>query len=182
MLDTEVYLEKFTLFGKLLRQQGMEVSPKENEDACKVLLSLDMSDRQTVKTALRTVYAKSRDEQLKFDRVFDSFFLSEDAIRAIDKKHQKEELERRQAMEQAERELAEQTPNVFYSEAQKEAYSQLSEEEKKRLEDLKKRMKGTTDRSAPLYSDFIRSLAFIPICIRSSGWSIIHCIATINCS
>ena len=93
MIDTEVYLEKLLLFGGLLRKEGMEVSPKENEDACRVLLSLDMSDRQSVKTALRTVYAKSRDEQLKFDRIFDSFFLSEDAIRAIDKKHQQEELE-----------------------------------------------------------------------------------------
>ena len=33
MLDTEVYLEKLALFGRLLRQQGMEVSPKENADA-----------------------------------------------------------------------------------------------------------------------------------------------------
>ncbi len=158
MLDTEVYLEKLALFGRLLRQQGMEVSPKENSDACSILLSLDMSDRETVKTALRTVYAKSRDEQLKFDRVFDSFFLSEEAIRAIDKRHQKEELERRKAMEEAEQALSEQTPNVLYSEAQKEAYSKLSEEEKRRLEELKKRMKGTTDRSVPLYTDFIRSV------------------------
>ena len=158
MIDTEVYLEKLALFGKLLRQEGMEVSPAENADACSILLSLDMSDRETVKTALKTVYAKSREEQIKFDRVFDSFFLSEDAIRAIDRKHQKEELERRKAMEEAEKELAEQTPNVLYSEAQKEAYSQLSQEEKKRLEELRKRMKGTTDRSAPLYSDFIRSV------------------------
>ncbi len=158
MLDTEVYLEKLALFGRLLRQQGMEVSPKENADACSILLSLDMSDRETVKTALRTVYAKSRDEQLKFDRVFDSFFLSEDVIRAIDKKHQKEELERRKAMEEAERALSEQTPNVLYSEEQKEAYSQLSQEEKRRLEELKKRFTGSSDRSAPLYSDFIRSV------------------------
>ena len=158
MLDTEVYLEKLALFGRLLRQEGMEVSPKENADACSILLSLDLSDRETVKTALKTVYAKSRDEQFKFDRVFDSFFLSEDVIRAIDKKHQKEELERRKALEEAEKSLSEQTPNVLYSEEQKEAYSQLSQEEKRRLEELKKRFKGTTDRSVPLYSDFIRSV------------------------
>ncbi len=158
MIDTEVYLEKLLLFGGLLRKEGMEVSPKENEDACRVLLSLDVSDRQSVKTALRTVYAKSRDEQLKFDRIFDSFFLSEDAIRAIDKRHQKEELERRKAMKEAERSLSEQTPNVPYSEAQKEAYSRLTDEEKRRLEDLKNRLKGTTNRSEPLYADFIRSV------------------------
>ena len=158
MPDTEVYLEKFALFGKLLRQQGMEVSPKENADACRMLLSLDLSDRQTVKTALRTVYAKSRDEQQKFDRVFDSFFLSEEAIRALDKKHQQEELEKRKAMEEAEAALSQQTPNVLYSEEQKEAYSQLSDEEKRRLEELKKRFKGASDRSAPLYTDFIRSV------------------------
>jgi len=159
MLDTTVYLEKLTLFGRLLREQGFEISPKENADACSILLTIDIDDRDEVKTALKTVYAKSRDEQLKFDKVFDSFFLSEDAIRALDKKHQEQELAKREAVQKAEEALKQQTPNAEYTEEEKEAYSQLSEEEKKRLEEFQKRFaeKGS-DRSAPLYADFIHSV------------------------
>ena len=101
MVDYEVYLEKLALFGRILRQEGLEVSPNETADACRILLELGFEDRQVVKTALRTVYAKSRDEQLRFDRIFDSFFLSEDAIRAIDKKHTEQEQEHAKALEQA---------------------------------------------------------------------------------
>ena len=105
MVDYEVYLEKLALFGRILRQEGLEVSPNETADACRILLELGFADREVVKTALRTVYAKSRDEQLRFDRIFDSFFLSEDAIRAIDKKHTEQEQEHAKALEQARQEL-----------------------------------------------------------------------------
>lgn len=159
MIDVDVYLEKMSIFGRLLRQEGMEVSPKETEDACAILLDIGLEDRQRVKTALRTVYAKSRDEQIRFDRVFDSFFLSEDVIRALDKKHKQQELERNEALKKAEEELARQTPNAFYSDAQKEAYSQLSEEEKKRLRELQEKFsESATERSEKLYAGFIHSI------------------------
>ena len=110
MTDTGVYLEKLALFGRIARQEGLFVSPAETEDAVSILLELGVADRETVKAALRTVYAKSREQQLRFDRVFDSFFLSEDAIRAIDKRHQAEELERAKARQQAAQELADTQP------------------------------------------------------------------------
>ena len=156
MLDTEVYLEKLSIFGRLLRDEGLEISPKETADACSILLELGLSDRETVKTALRAVYAKSRDEQLRFDRIFDSFFISEDAIRAIDKKHQREELEKRKAIEEAERELSNQ--NAYYDDLQKEAYSNLSEEKKKHLRELQEKYNNYTERSAELYAGFIHSV------------------------
>ena len=64
MLDTAVYLDKLALFGRILRQEGLFVSPEENADAVSILLDLGVSDRATVKAALRTVYAKSREQQL----------------------------------------------------------------------------------------------------------------------
>ena len=82
-LDLGVYLEKLALFGRILRQEGLDITPNETADAVRILMELGFDDRTVVKTALRTVYAKSRDEQLRFNRIFDSFFLSEDAIRAI---------------------------------------------------------------------------------------------------
>ena len=40
MVDAEVYLEKLSLFGRILRQEGMSVSPQETADACRILLEL----------------------------------------------------------------------------------------------------------------------------------------------
>ena len=91
MGEPEVYLEKLSAFSRILRMEGGRVSPNETEDASRLLISLGLADRQRVKTALRTIYAKSREEQISFDRAFDGFFISEEAMR-------------RQAREQMERE------------------------------------------------------------------------------
>jgi uncharacterized protein with von Willebrand factor type A (vWA) domain len=71
MDDPGVYLEKLSHFSRLLRQRGLNVSPRETEDAARILICLGLEDREQVKTALRTVYAKTRQEQLAFDEVFD---------------------------------------------------------------------------------------------------------------
>ena len=68
MTQPDVYLEKLSGFSRMLRLQGLAVSPKETEDASRLLITLGLEDREQVKTALRTVYAKSREEQLTFDR------------------------------------------------------------------------------------------------------------------
>ena len=54
-----VYVEKLTEFSALLRQEGLAVGPQETADACAVLEVLDLTDRSTVRDALRAVYAKS---------------------------------------------------------------------------------------------------------------------------
>ncbi len=155
MLDAAVYLDKLALFGRILRQEGMFVSPAETEDAVSILMELGFADRETVKTALRTVYAKSREQQLRFDRVFDSFFLSEDAIRAIDKRHQAEELERAKARQQAAEEL---DPVYPYDDAQREAFAMLSEEEKERLRALRDKYLGENSPNQKLYAGMVHSI------------------------
>ena len=81
MADPGVYSEKLSYFSRMLRREGMSVGPKETADACEILVHVGFDDRELVKTALRTVYAKSREEQTTFDRVFDGFFVSEDTMR-----------------------------------------------------------------------------------------------------
>ena len=90
MTEPDVYLEKLSAFSRMLHLENLSVSPKETEDAARLLIALGMDDRERVKTALRTVYAKSREEQITFDRVFDGFFLSEEQIR----RQAKEQMER----------------------------------------------------------------------------------------
>ena len=81
MVDPGVYLEKLSAFSRILRQEGLSVSPKETADASQILIALGLEDREQVKAALRTVYCASRDDQLLFDKAFDGFFLSEEKIR-----------------------------------------------------------------------------------------------------
>ena len=93
-MDEKVYLEKLSAFSRMLRLEGLSIGPRETADAAQILIGLGFSDRQTVKTALRTVFASSRDEQMVFDRVFDGFFLSEEAMKAQAKERQEAEQER----------------------------------------------------------------------------------------
>ncbi len=158
MTDARVYLDKLALFGRILRREGLDVSPNETEDACRILLELGFDDRETVKAALRAVYAKSREQQLRFDRAFDAFFLSEDAIRAIDRRHQAQELERAKARLQAQRELAGQDPAYSYDDAQREAFAMLSEEERERLRRLHDKYLGENSRNQKLYAGMVHSI------------------------
>ena len=87
MVEPGVYLEKLSWFSRLLREEGLTVGTQETLDAGKILVSLGFEDREQVKTALRTVYAKSREEQNLFDRVFDGFFLSAEQMRQLAKEH-----------------------------------------------------------------------------------------------
>ena len=61
MPDPEVYLVKLSAFSRMLRLEGLVVGTSETADACRILLSLGLEDRSRVRTALRTVYAKSRE-------------------------------------------------------------------------------------------------------------------------
>ena len=71
MVEPDVYLEKLSAFSRMLRLEGLPVSPKETEDACRILIRVGFDDRDRVKTALRTVFAKSREEQRIFDRLLE---------------------------------------------------------------------------------------------------------------
>ena len=158
MLDASVYLDKLALFGRILRQEGLFVGLGETADAVSILLELGMADRETVKSALRTVYAKSREQQMRFDRIFDSFFLSEDAIRALDQKHREQELERAQARQQAEQELQGETPSFLYDDAQREAFAMLSDAEKERLRALRDKYLGENSPNQKLYAGMVHSI------------------------
>ena len=153
MDETGVYLEKLSYFSRMLRLHDLNVSPKETEDAAKILTLLGFDDRERVKTALRTVFAKSREEQLTFDKVFDGFFLSEDAIR----KQAKEQMER-EAEQARQRQIAEEDlENLDFTENQRDAYAAMSEEKRKKLRDIKDRYQDC-ERNPDLYTNLIHSV------------------------
>ncbi|MBQ7099081.1 MAG: hypothetical protein IJO05_05100, partial [Oscillospiraceae bacterium] len=133
MADPAVYSEKLSYFSRMLRREGLTVGPQETADACQILIHLGLEDRQAVKTALRTVFAKSREEQLTFDRVFDGFFISEEAMREQAKRQMEREQEQAVARQEAEQDLQ----GTSFSEEQKELYAAMSQEQRQRLRDIK---------------------------------------------
>ena len=138
----------------MLRLEGLPVSPKETADAGQILIDLGLTDREQVKTALRTVYAKSREEQLSFDRVFDGFFISEEAMR----QQAQQQMEKEAEMERARREAEEELESVNLDESQLETYAAMPEQEREKLRRFMDRYKNNAERNPELYSNFIHSV------------------------
>ena len=156
MDEPGVYLEKLSYFSRLLAKQGLGVSPRETADAAQILISLGLEDRQTVKTALRTVYAKSREEQLVFDRVFDGFFLSEEAIKQQREQRRQQQEEFEKARQEVQQEFGEQS--VALDESQLDTYASMPAESRQKLRDFVQRFKGNMERNPNLYGNFIHSV------------------------
>ena len=158
MVEPAVYLEKLSAFSRMLRLEGLSVSPKETADACEILVGLGFEDRELVKTALRTVFAKSREEQRLFDRTFDGFFIPEEAMKAQAKKRAQEEKELEQARQQAREELQLGGRPMDFTDEEREIYATIPEEEKKKLRNFMNRFRDNAERNPELYSNFIHSV------------------------
>lgn len=158
MTEPDVYLEKLSAFSRMLRLEGLSVSPKETEDASRLLIDLGLIDRERVKTALRTVYAKSREEQITFDRVFDGFFISEERMRRQAKEQMEREKELQQHRQEAEEELQLNGQPMDLDEKQRETYAAMPEEARQRLRSFMDKYRGTAERNPKLYSEFIHSV------------------------
>ena len=158
MTDPEVYLEKLSAFSRMLRLEGLPVSPKETADAAEILTCLGFADRDQVKTALRTVFAKSREEQLSFDRVFDGFFISEEAMRQQAKKQREREMQMEQARQEAAQNLQINGESLGLSQSQLDTYAAMPEEQRQRLRRFMEKYKGNAERNPELYGNFIHSV------------------------
>ena len=158
MAEPEVYLEKLSAFSRMLRLEGLSISPKETEDASRLLITLGLDDRNRVKTALRTVYAKSREEQITFDRVFDGFFISEEKMRQQAKEQMEREKELQQHRQEAEEELQLNGQPMDLDADQRETYAAMPEEARQRLRNFMDKYRGTAERNPKLYGDFIHSV------------------------
>ena len=158
MIEPGVYVEKMVRFARLLRQAGLTVGIQETEDACAVLTTLDFSDREQVKTALRTVFAKSREEQLLFDDTFDGFFLSEEEMRRRALEQQERQRQEEAVRQQAQKDLQVGGRPMDLTEEQRNLYMTIPEEARERLRRFLETYEETAERSPKLYDNFIRSV------------------------
>lgn len=158
MDEPTVYLEKLSCFSRMLRLEGLPVSPKETADAARILTHLGFESRERVKTALRTVFAKSREEQLAFDRVFDSFFIPEEAMRQQARQQQEREMQMAQARREAEQNLQINGQSLGLNQSQLDTYASMPEEQRQRLRTFMDRYRDSAGRNPDLYGNFIHSV------------------------
>lgn len=158
MDDHKVYLEKISAFSRMLRLEGISVSPQETSDACQILIHLGFDDREVVKQALSAIYAKSKEEQLIFSRVFDGFFISEEAMRAQAMLQAQQEIQMESIREQSHELLQVNGQPMLLSEEQRNAYASMPENERNKLHNFLDKYKSSAERSPELYSNFIHSV------------------------
>ena len=158
MAEPSVYLEKVSAFSRMLRLEGLTVGHRETADACQLITVLGLEDRELIKTALRTVFAKSREEQETFDRVFDGFFVSEETMRRQAKEHAQRDREMEIARQQAEDELLLNGQPMEFDDRQRDAYASIPAQERKKLKSFMDRYKESAARNPELYSNFIHSV------------------------
>lgn len=158
MAEPGVYLEKISAFSRMLRLEGLPIGPQETADACRLLTEVGFQDRQTVKIALRTVFAKSREEQLAFDKVFDGFFITEEAMHQQAKEQMEKEAEAARIRQNAEENFRVKDQPMELSEDQWRTYASMPEQERQRLEKFMDKYKGNAERNPKLYGDFIHSV------------------------
>ena len=158
MADPSVYLEKLSLFARMLRLEGLSVGPQETADASQILINLGFEDRSTVKTALRTVFAKSQQELSTFDRVFDGFFVTEEVMRQQAQEQMQREAELEEGRRQAEEDLRVRGEPMDLREDLREVYASMPEEERLKLRNILDKYKGNIDRNPQLYGNFIHSV------------------------
>ena len=158
MDDPRVYLEKLTAFSGILRMEGLTIGPKETADAAQLLSILGFDDRNRVKTALRTVYAKSREEQGVFDRTFDGFFLPEEEIRKQAQEAARHQQEQAQRQQETREELERFGDRMDLTQQQRQTYAEMPEEVRQKLRNFMDKYKGTAERNPKLYGDFIHSV------------------------
>ncbi len=158
MAEPSVYLEKLSLFAGMLRLEGLTAGPQETADAALILSDLGFEDRNTVKTALRTVFAKSQQELSAFDRVFDGFFISEEAMRQQAQEQLQREAELEEGRRQAQEDLKFHGEPMDLREDLREVYAAMPEEERLKLRNILEKYKGNIDRHPELYGNFIHSV------------------------
>ena len=154
MTDPGVYLEKLSAFSRMLRLEGLSVSPRETADAGQILIDLGLEDREQVKAALRTVYAKSREEQLSFDRVFDGFFISEEKMREQAKKHAHQDAQFRENLEA----LKQSGQAEGLNQEQQFAFASMGVEDREKLQKFVEKYQENAQRNPKLYANFIHSV------------------------
>lgn len=75
-------IQNLTRFCRRLREEGVVVSPREEIDAARALLQIDLLDGEAFYLTLKTVLVVRRPDQAVFDRLFWNFWSGAEAVEA----------------------------------------------------------------------------------------------------
>ncbi len=156
--SSETFSHKLTGFAAYLRKQGMHIGLAEVADMARALNETGFEDRETVKTVLKMLSAKSPREQEVFEQCFDAYFVSEEEFQ----KNAQAEREAEQLFEenrkQAEEELQFNGKPIDLRDDLKDVYARMPQSERDKLQNMIERYSENTKRSPNLYEGFIRSV------------------------
>jgi uncharacterized protein with von Willebrand factor type A (vWA) domain len=126
-------------FVHLLRRLGVRIGSGEVIDALAALMLVDLSERETVRIALKATLVKRPGEREVFDKAFDVFFAPpEEREQQQETYGQKKETDRR-LLEQAGQELSFRGAPLTLSDSEKRVYANLPEEERQKLQEFIKK-------------------------------------------
>jgi uncharacterized protein len=132
----QYFEENLTAFTGLLRCEGLPVGTAEMIDALKALQKIDLSSRDSFKTALQTTMVKSKRDQVIFNRVFDRFFVPPEIHRSREKELLQQQHEWQKKIEEANLELQFKGEALQLSFEELQQYSSLSGEQRSQLKEF----------------------------------------------
>lgn len=128
--------ENLTIFTGLLRREGLNVGTAEMIDALNALPIIDLSSRESFKAALQATMVKSKSDQLIFNRIFNSFFISPDQHRFRGDQLTRQQQELQKKIEEANLDLQFKGEALQLSSEELEQYSCLSVEQRNQIKDF----------------------------------------------
>ena len=132
----ENYLENnLARFIHILRHLGITVSIRETVTALKALELVNIMDREHVRYALQATLVKNHEDEPIFNRAFNSFFTAPEIKRQQQEEWQEAREERWRLIDEAEQNLTYLGEKLDLSDEEKLLYSQLADDEKKRIRD-----------------------------------------------
>ena len=154
MTNLQDHATNLILFAAALRERGLHISAQEVGDAAIALSGTGLEDRQTVKTVLGSLFAKSQRELSFFNEEFDEFFVGEKTITQRNEREAQEGEAREQRVREARDELA----DYDVPEEIAEAYAEVDDKRRRWLRDMMNRV-NDSPRHLPLAEAYIRQIA-----------------------
>lgn len=134
--SANLYTENLVRFIDALRQAGLNPGLSEAQDAARILQEISLDDREAVKAALSACLAKSLRERALFPQVFESFFIGLEAQQMRQSIRQSAVEKRASLIKKSAQELQFQNQPLDLPEELIEAYANMEDNDKQRLQDF----------------------------------------------
>ena len=151
----EIYTKNLTRFMGMLRKNGLAVGIQESQDAFRIIETVGIEERNSLKLALQAILAKSEKEKETFSACFDAYFISQEEWEEKLKQELEAQTQYEQQMEAVNQELTFNGEPLKVREELKAVYIQLSEERRREMQEYLQNFPNPVRNSAVLYTNYI---------------------------